>query len=854
MAHRIYIYNIDSQSGESYPYYLGEWNYEIPPLLLPLFASEIRAKGKLLYANREAGIVLLRQFYTLLADEYQLHYKKAYYEPVNQLFDLLENLPYDTFLIDGTDVFNMNEERKSEQAKDWVIEIQQKNKSYLKATKSQSLKPLDSILKASGYQNFLEALKTDWINYGLGYWNEDVYKHDYAEVFTENDVKGLKDIKGNIITPAYYDEISEFEDGIAVIQKNNKFGYLDTKGTEIVPPTYDDASHVFEIYYGLVSDYDYEFKHLVGCVTSDAKVGLINMVDHQLLIPPIYEELTHLYGNYFNAKTGSTYTLINHKNENVINQDSESPFDFDGSELFFIKIAGTSKRKYFNNRGVHIGDYLEDVLHVLPHNFFYVKPNKGNKKIEIIKSDGKILDTEIDQVITLSNYQTFVYLKAKKWFIYNPINENYLKEDANIQKIEIDYLANFFKDIYILYTEIGNGIFDAFNNHWLLEPNASYLKIEQLEKHFLRVHLKDGMQYWDGQTNQLSPIYEYVSEVIDHHNDELFLYQKEELFCLDKLMKIRKITPEEMGKCYNQKENLRGKDLAFFLKYYTGWKSKIGANYFHYFDNQSLYELGLDLLKKNKIEEAIEVLKIGVQRKHPQMMTELAMIYTDTEDQVHANLALGLALYEKAAKLGEKNAWNNLGYHYQNGLGCKKDIDKAVNAYTKAGELGNGLGWANLGDLYYHGQWVEKDEDKALDYYLKAQKLYYFNSDKLADIYFTKEDYKKVLPLLKKDYDEEFSPIYYGIMYERGLGGLKINLKKAISYYEKAMQIGVYHHAVNQLLYYYRPASEYADEVQFAKWYAYAEENNIEIDLKILGLDKQRKDTLGSFFKNLFKK
>jgi len=91
-------------------------------------------------------------------------------------------------------------------------------------------------------------------------------------------------------------------------------------------------------------------------------------------------------------------------------------------------------------------------------------------------------------------------------------------------------------------------------------------------------------------------------------------------------------------------------------------------------------------------------------------------------------------------------------------------------------------------------------------------------------------------------------------MYERGLGGLKINLKKAISYYEKAMQIGVYHHAVNQLLYYYRPTSEYADEVQFAKWYAYAEENNIEIDLKILGLDKQRKDTLGSFFKNLFKK
>lgn len=852
MAHRIYIYNIDSKSGESYPSYLGEWNYELPPLLLPLFASGIEAKGKLLYANREGGIVLLRQFYTLLADEYQLHFKKAYYEPVNKLFDFLENLPYDTFLIDGSDVFNMNEEKKSIQAKDWVIQIQKQNKSYVKAIKSQSLQPLDSILKASGYQTFLDALTTGWINYGLGYWNEDVYKHDYVEVFTENNLKGLKDAKGNPITPARYDEIFEFDDGIAVIQKNNKFGYLDTKGTEIVPPTYDDASHVFEIYYGLVSDYDYEFKHLVGCVTSDDKVGLINMVDHQLLIPPIYDELAFIYGNYFNAKTGSTYTLINHKNENVINQDSQTPYDFDGSELFFIKIGGTSKRKYFNNEGIYIGDYLEDVLHVLPHNFFYVKPNKWHKKIEVIQSDGEILDTEIDQVITLSDYETFVYRKAKKWFIYSPINQNYLKHDINIQKVEIDYLASFFKDIYLLYTEIGNGIFDAYNNRWLLEPNHSYLKIEHLEKHFLRVLLKDGMHYWDGAINQLSPIYQFVSEAIDSHTDELFLYQEEELFCLDIKMKIRKVTPEEMGSFYNRKENLRGKDLAFFLKYYTDWKSKMGANYFHYFDNQSLYELGLDFLKKNKTEEAIKVFKIGAERKHPQMLTELAMIYTEPEDPLYTNIPLGIELYKKAAKLGEKNAWNNLGYHFQNGIGCEKDIDKAINAYQKAGELGNGLGWTNLADLYYYGQLVEKNTEKALDYYLKAQKLYYFNSDKLADIYFSLEDYKKVLPLLKKDYDEEFSPIYYAIMYELGLGGLKVNLKKAINYYEKAMQIGIYHHAVNQLLYYYRPVSEYANEVQFAKWYSFAGENDVEIDLKALGLDK--KESIGSFFKNLFKK
>jgi hypothetical protein len=31
------------------------------------------------------------------------------------------------------------------------------------------------------------------------------------------------------------------------------------------------------------------------------------------------------------------------------------------------------------------------------------------------------------------------------------------------------------------------------------------------------------------------------------------------------------------------------------------------------------------------------------------------------------------------------------------------------------------------------------------------------------------------------------------------------------------MQLGAYHHVVNQLLYYYRPASGYANEILFAK-------------------------------------
>src|SRR5690606_25642528 len=135
-------------------------------------SSGIRSQGTQLYANKEDGIARLRYFYALLADVYQLHYKKKYAEPVNKMFEFLESLPFDTFQIDGRDVFNMNVEKHTEQASDWVDEIRTTGALYTQAFEQQSLDPLQKILQLSGYDTFLEMLETDWINYGLGLWEE----------------------------------------------------------------------------------------------------------------------------------------------------------------------------------------------------------------------------------------------------------------------------------------------------------------------------------------------------------------------------------------------------------------------------------------------------------------------------------------------------------------------------------------------------------------------------------------------------------------------------------------------------------------------------------------------------------
>ncbi|MGE8300178.1 MAG: hypothetical protein ACN6OW_11455, partial [Sphingobacterium paramultivorum] len=190
MAHRIYIYNVNLKTKETYPSYLAEWNYEIPILMLPLFSAHIRSKGSQLYANKEDGIARLRYFYALLADRYQLHYKKIYFEPVNRMFEFLEELPFDAFQIDGRDVFTMNEENDAEQAKDWVAEIRMKTALYEQAVEEQSLDPLDPLVKESGYTSFLDALQTDWIDYGLGLWAEGLVQEKGAEVFEAEGKQG----------------------------------------------------------------------------------------------------------------------------------------------------------------------------------------------------------------------------------------------------------------------------------------------------------------------------------------------------------------------------------------------------------------------------------------------------------------------------------------------------------------------------------------------------------------------------------------------------------------------------------------------------------------------------------------
>lgn len=76
--------------------------------------------------------------------------------------------------------------------------------------------------------------------------------------------------------------------------------------------------------------------------------------------------------------------------------------------------------------------------------------------------------------------------------------------------------------------------------------------------------------------------------------------------------------------------------------------------------------------------------------------------------------------FKKAAKRGDDEAENNLGYAYGHGIGVRIDYAKARYWFKKAAEQGNAGAQNNLGNLFYFGKGVPKNYVKANYWFKKA--------------------------------------------------------------------------------------------------------------------------------------
>ena len=76
--------------------------------------------------------------------------------------------------------------------------------------------------------------------------------------------------------------------------------------------------------------------------------------------------------------------------------------------------------------------------------------------------------------------------------------------------------------------------------------------------------------------------------------------------------------------------------------------------------------------------------------------------------------------YLKAAEQGYADAQGLLGVMYENGIGVEQSYEKAAGWYLKAAEQGYADAQYHLGYMYYYGFGVEESNEKAAEWYLKA--------------------------------------------------------------------------------------------------------------------------------------
>ena len=187
----------------------------------------------------------------------------------------------------------------------------------------------------------------------------------------------------------------------------------------------------------------------------------------------------------------------------------------------------------------------------------------------------------------------------------------------------------------------------------------------------------------------------------------------------------------------------------------------------------------------------------------------------------------------KAAEQGLASAQCNLGVMYANGRGVEQSDEKAAEWFLKAAEQGLASAQCNLGVMYANGRGVEQSDEKAAEWFLKAAEqglasaqcnlgVMYANgrgveqSDEKAAEWFLKAAEQGLASAQCK----------LGFMYEDGTG-VEQSDEKAVEWWQKAAEQG-YARAQNNLGNMYEDGTgvEQSDE-KAAEWFLKAAEQGL---------------------------
>ena len=213
---------------------------------------------------------------------------------------------------------------------------------------------------------------------------------------------GFIDKLGKEVVPLKYDEVWGFDEGLAAVMLNGNWGYINKSGKLVLPLKYDDASDFSE---GLTS------------VKLKGKWGVIDKSGKEV-VPPKYDKVWIFKEGLAGVKLKGKWGFIDKSGKEVVPLKYNGIFSFHEG-LAMVELNG--KESYINKSGKEVVPLKYEGLGRFYEGLAYVKLNgkwgfvdKSGKEVVPLKYDGAGYFSEGLAIVGLNGKRGFVDKSGKE--------------------------------------------------------------------------------------------------------------------------------------------------------------------------------------------------------------------------------------------------------------------------------------------------------------------------------------------------------------------------------------------------------------------------------------------------------
>lgn len=234
--------------------------------------------------------------------------------------------------------------------------IEEYVKRYLSDNKGNTIALLENIEEYSGCEKFKD---------GLLRVKERIDQGEYKIVFINKN--GIKVIETD------YEDVSEFNEGLAYFKKDGLFGFINKEGKEVIEPKYDEVSNFYKGVAVFIRDY---------------ASGILNKKGEEI-VKPKYDEIMHNKYGLMNVKRNGLYGIINTDGKEIVEPKYDRIYVY-SDDLALVKKNG--KYGYIDKNG-------NEVIKPI---YFYAESFKNG--IAAIEEDGRIyfINKKLENVVNKS--------------------------------------------------------------------------------------------------------------------------------------------------------------------------------------------------------------------------------------------------------------------------------------------------------------------------------------------------------------------------------------------------------------------------------------------------------------------